>query len=216
MSFRVERGERLAIVGPNGAGKSTTMAAIAGRLPTFRGLIQLDGLDLRAILPEARARIGFLPETVPCYDVLTVHEHLAFLRAFHPHWDQAAVDELLQRLRVDPAQQMGKLSKGTRVKVAYVAAEAIDPELLLLDEPTSGLDPVVRSELLEIVKERLRERPARALIFSTHLLEDIDQIADRVLLIQEGRLREDIPVAALSREGMNTAQALYARLRTHA
>lgn len=216
MSFSVAHGERVAIVGPNGAGKSTTMSAIAGRLPTFQGRIELGGMNLRAILPEARARIGFLPETVPCYDVLTVREHFAFLRAFHPRWDKGAVDELLDRLRVDPGQQMGKLSKGTRVKVAYVAAEAICPELLLLDEPTSGLDPVVRTELLEIVNERLQAHPERALIFSTHLLEDIDQVAERVLLINDGRLRDDLPLDRLSDGTMSTAQALYTRLRTHA
>jgi ABC-2 type transport system ATP-binding protein len=206
----------VAIVGPNGAGKSTTMSAIAGRMPKFGGRIELGGVDLRTILPGARARIGFLPETVPCYDVLTVDEHLAFLRAFHPRWDHAAVDELLERLRVDRGQQMGKLSKGTRVKVAYVAAEAIDPDLLLLDEPTSGLDPVVRNELLEIVDERLRARPARALIFSTHLLEDVGTVADRVLFIEGGRLRDDVPVDSLSDGTLSTAQALYSRLRNHA
>lgn len=216
INFSAVAGERIALVGPNGAGKSTTMTALAGLLPTYRGNIFLGGEELRSILPEARARLGLLPEKVPAYDEVTVAGHFAFLGAFQPRWNAALASELLGRLRVDPGQKMGKLSKGNRVKVGYIAAEAIEPKLLLLDEPTSGLDPVIRGELLEILDERLHASPDRVLIFSTHILEDIDRIAQRVLLINEGRLVADLPVSALADGSRSIAQSLYERIRANA
>ncbi|MHB1265384.1 MAG: ABC transporter ATP-binding protein [Gemmatimonadaceae bacterium] len=216
LSFSASPGERIALVGPNGAGKSTTMAAIAGRLPIYEGRVYLRGRELREILPEARGNLGFLPEKVPAYEELTVARHFAFLRAFHPRWNEGLVADLTQRLALDPGQAMGKLSKGSRVKVGYIAAEAIEPEVLLLDEPTSGLDPVVRGELLDLVNERLRGHPERVLLFSTHLLEDIDQVADRVLLLRDGRLIDDKRVSEVASGFPTVAQALYQQLRAHA
>lgn len=216
MSFTAAPGERIALVGPNGAGKSTTMTALAGLLPTYQGSIFLDDAELRTVLPEARARLGLLPERVPAYEEMTVSGHFAFLRAFQPRWNDALATELLARLRVDAGQKIGKLSKGTRVKVGYIVAESIEPLVLLLDEPTSGLDPVIRGELLEIVDERLRAHPERVLIFSTHILEDIDRIAQRVLVLNGGRLVDDLPVAALTDGTRSVAQSLYQRIRTNA
>jgi ABC-2 type transport system ATP-binding protein len=147
---------------------------------------------------------------------MTVSGHFAFLRAFQPRWNDALATELLARLRVDPGQKIGKLSKGTRVKVGFIVAESIEPLVLLLDEPTSGLDPVIRGELLEIVDERLRAHPERVLIFSTHILEDIDRIAQRVLVLSGGRLVDDLPVGALTDGTRSVAQSLYERIRTNA
>lgn len=216
MNFSAAAGERIALVGPNGAGKSTTMTALAGLLPSYQGNIFLDGAELRSILPEARARLGLLPEKVPAYDEVSVAGHFAFLAAFQPRWNSALASELVARLRVDLGQRIGKLSKGNRVKVGYITAEAIEPEVLLLDEPTSGLDPVIRGELLEILDERLHDSPRRVLIFSTHILEDIDRIAQRVLLINDGRLVDDLPVSALSDGSRSIAQSLYERIRANA
>lgn len=216
LSFAARCGERIALVGPNGAGKSTTMTALAGLLPSYRGDIFLGNQELRTILPEARARLGLLPERVPAYEEVTVAGHFAFLQAFQPRWNDALAADLLERLGVDSRQKIGKLSKGTRVKVGYIVAEAIEPDVLLLDEPTSGLDPVVRGELLDIMDERLRAHPRRVLIFSTHILEDIDRIAERVLLINQGRLMEDERVAALPRGSRSIAQTLYERIRANA
>jgi ABC-2 type transport system ATP-binding protein len=216
LSFPVAAGERLALVGPNGAGKSTTMNVLAGRLPAYTGHVWFEGQDLRTMLPEARARLGMLPEQVPAYQELTVREHFDLLRVFHPRWDDRLATDLIERLRVDPGQRISKLSKGTRVKVGFIGAEAIQPDVLLLDEPTSGLDPVIRGELLDVIDERLRECPGRVLLFSTHILEDIARVADRVLLIHEGRLIEDQPIAAFASAEGSTAQALYERIRSHA
>ncbi len=216
LSFSARAGERIALIGPNGAGKSTTMTVIAGRLPAYTGHVWLDGLDLRSLVPEVRSRIGMLPELVPAYQELTVEGHFELLRVFHPHWNDQLVAELIQRLRVDPGQRISKLSKGTRVKVGFIAAEAINPDLLLLDEPTSGLDPVIRGELLEIIDERLRANPHRVLLFSTHILEDIARVARRVLLIHDGHLIDDQPIEAFDAGNGSTAQALYERIRAHA
>ena len=152
LSLEFNPGERVALVGPNGSGKTTTLRALAGRLTEYDGSILFDGQDLRGLLPLGRRKIGLLPETMPGYGWMTVREHLAFLRDFYPSWDDAYAAQLADRLRVPLDQRLGRLSKGTRVKVSFVSAEACRPPLLLLDEPTSGLDPEVRGELLETIR----------------------------------------------------------------
>jgi ABC-2 type transport system ATP-binding protein len=212
LDFRA--GERVAFVGPNGSGKSTTLRALAGRLSGYSGDILLDGDDLRGLLPFARRRIGLLPETLAGYGWMTVREHLALIRGFHPGWDDAYAARLLARLRVPLDELMGRLSKGTRMKVSFVAAEAYRPPLLLLDEPTSGLDPEVRRELVDAVLAATGERTDRVVLFSTHLLEDVGMLAERVVLLVKGALQLDAPVSELreSHPGATLPEILYAVL----
>ena len=195
LAFRT--GERVAVVGPNGAGKSTTLNAIAGRLTHYRGAVLLDGSEIRTLLPTVRERIGFLPETLLGYGWTTIRQHLHLLRNFFPAWDQAYAEGLLARLALPPEAKLGTLSKGMRVKLSFVCAEAYRPPFLILDEPTSGLDPMVRRELIEVILERAPSGGDRLVIFSTHLLEDVEWIADRVLVLSVGALRADAPVAEL-------------------
>ena len=214
LSLEFKAGERVAIVGPNGSGKTTTLRALAGRLTEYEGSILFDGQELRGLLPLGRRKIGLLPETLGGYGWMTVREHLAFLRDFYPSWDPEYAAHLTDRLRVPTDQLLGRLSKGTRVKVAFVAAEAYRPPLLLLDEPTSGLDPEVRGELLDTVRASVDAQPDRVVILSTHLLEDVELIADRVLLLQNGRLGLNTSVAELreSHENASVAKTLYAAI----
>lgn len=214
LSLEFKAGERVAIVGPNGSGKTTTLRALAGRLTEYDGSILFDGQELRGLLPLGRRKIGLLPETLGGYGWMTVREHLAFLRDFYPSWDPEYAAHLTDRLRVPTDQLLGRLSKGTRVKVAFVAAEAYRPPLLLLDEPTSGLDPEVRGELLDTVRASVDAQPDRVVILSTHLLEDVELIADRVLLLQNGRLGLNTSVAELreSHENASVAKTLYAAI----
>lgn len=214
LSLGFRDGERVALVGPNGAGKSTTLNAMAGRLPQYRGEIRVDGADLRALLPWVRARIGFLPESLLGYGWMTIQQHLDFLAAFYPGWDRQYAATLLQRLDLPPAAKLGTLSKGMRVKLSFIAAEAYRPPFLLLDEPTSGLDPVVRRELIDVILERVPRGAGRVVLFSTHILEDVEWIADRVVVLAGGRLRADVSVAELQRRGQNRplSTILYAIL----
>jgi ABC-2 type transport system ATP-binding protein len=214
LSIDVQPGERVALVGPNGSGKSTTLRALAGRLSNYDGLILFDGRDLRSLLPLGRREIGLLPETLAGYGWMTVRNHLAFLREFYPSWDAGYASHLADRLGVPLDTPLGRLSKGTRVKASFVAAEAYRPPLLLLDEPTSGLDPAVRGELLGAILSSVDAQSDRVVLFSTHLLEDVELVASRVLVLTNGMLTLDATVAELrgARRGMSLANILYAAL----
>lgn len=200
LSLALNPGQRVALVGPNGAGKSTTMKALAGRLPAYDGAVLLRGEEMRAQLPEARAEIGFLPEVLGAYGWMTVAEHLAFLATFYPTWDAGYAGDLAQRLGLPLGDKVGTLSKGTKVKLAFVAAESFRPPVLLLDEPTSGLDPVVRREVIDGILERFPDAGGRLVVFSTHILEDVEGLAERVVVLIDGTLRRDAAVAELRRE----------------
>ncbi len=217
LSLTLEPGERVAIVGPNGAGKTTTMKALAGRLADYEGVVRFGDDDMKDVIPEVRARIGFLPERLEGFGWMTVEEHLDFLRAFFPTWDHAYARELCRRLDVPLETRLARLSAGTKVKVSLIAAEAHRPPVLLLDEPTSGIDPVMRGEILRTVATTLDEAPARLLVFSTHLLEDVERVARRVILIRAGRVVADRSVAELTAEspGHPLARTLYDLLERH-
>ncbi|HEX7048754.1 MAG TPA: ABC transporter ATP-binding protein [Longimicrobiales bacterium] len=213
MSLVLHGGEAVALVGPNGSGKTTTLKAIAGRLAAdYRGGIYLDGVEVRSALPAIRTSIGLVPEDLLGYRWLTVRQHLDFLRRFFPTWDRDYERSLLARLGLRDEVKLGALSKGMRVKLSFVAAEAYRPPLLLLDEPTSGLDPVVRREVIEIIRECAPPGGDRIVLFSTHLLEDVEWLAERVVVLKQGVLCADTTLEALrAREG-SVAGALYGLL----
>ena len=197
MDLSIDPGERVAVVGANGAGKSTTLKAIAGRLRDYEGRVDLGGDDIRSQLPEIRAQIGFLPEKLLGFGWMTVGEHLSFLSAFYPTWDHDYAQELLDRLELPGDSKVGTLSKGMAVKLSLVGAEAHRPPVLILDEPTSAIDPVMRRELLGIIDECAPGGGDRLVIFSSHILEDVEFIAERVILMRVGRILEDVATADL-------------------
>ena len=197
VDLSIDPGERVAVVGANGAGKSTTLKAIAGRLRDYEGRVELGGGDVRSQLPEIRARIGFLPEKLLGFGWMTVGEHLSFLSAFYPTWDQEYAEALLERLELPRTSKVGTLSKGMAVKLSLVGAEAYRPPVLILDEPTSAIDPVMRRELLGIIDECAPGGGDRLVVFSSHILEDVEFIAERVVLMRRGRILEDTTTAEL-------------------
>jgi len=214
LSLEFAPGERVAFIGPNGSGKTTTLRALAGRTSDYDGVILFDGHDLRDRLPLGRRRIGLLPESLAGYGWMRVRDHLELLRQFYPDWDARYAAHLADKLQVPLDQFIGKLSKGTRVKVSFIAAESYRPPLLLLDEPTSGLDPEVRGELIDAIISSRDESGDRVIFFSTHILEDVELIAERVLLLNSGQLIMDAPVARL-RElhgAAGVSRALHAML----
>jgi ABC-2 type transport system ATP-binding protein len=214
LSLDFKAGERVAIIGPNGSGKTTTLRALAGRLSEYDGAIFFDGRNLRSLLPIGRRLIGLLPEALAGYGWMTVREHLAFLREFYPRWDADYAAHLADRLGVPLEESIGRLSKGTRAKVSFIAAEAYRPPLLLLDEPTSGLDPEVRGELINAISSSVDSQSGRIVLFSTHLLEDVELVANRVVLLVNGNLGLDASVAELrgSHGTASLAKILYAAL----
>ncbi len=214
LSIEVVPGERIAVIGPNGSGKTTTLRAIAGRLHSYNGTILLDGVDLRTLLPLGRRKIGLLPEALAGYGWMSVRDHLDLLRQFYPEWDTEYAMQLAERLHVPLDQSIGALSKGSRVKVSFIAAESYRPPVLILDEPTSGLDPQVRIELIDSILEAADRESGRTILFSTHLLEDVEHIADRILMLVDGHLRLDSSVADLrdAHGGASLSKILYAAL----
>ena len=198
ISCQVRGGEIVALLGANGAGKTTLLRAITGRLRNRTGEILVSGREPREAPPAWRAKIGFAAEKPQADGALRVREWFAFLADCYPTWDAGYQRELTTRLALDDGERIAALSRGTAVKAAYVAAEAYRPDLLVLDEPTNGLDPVVRLDFLGLLGESFASAPDRALIFSSHLLEDVEALCDRALLLRTGQLVGEIPGEQLS------------------
>jgi ABC-2 type transport system ATP-binding protein len=198
LSFLVWGGETVALVGANAAGKTTLLRAVTGRLRDREGTILLAGREPRAAPPAWRARVGFAGEKPQADGALRVREWLAFLADCYPTWDAGYARELTDRLRLDTSERIATLSRGSAVKAAYIAAEAYRPALLVLDEPTNGLDPLVRLDFLGMLRECFAEAPGRALLFSSHLLEDVEVLCDRALLLRAGQLVRELPGEALT------------------
>jgi ABC-2 type transport system ATP-binding protein len=214
VTLTLSRGERIALVGPNGAGKSTLLKGLVGLLPRARGSVIFDGVEVGEGGAEARRGIGVLHEKVMGFGWMTVAQHLAFLAPFYPTWDASYAADLLRCLDLPPTTKLANLSKGMGVKLSLVAAEAHRPGLLLLDEPTSGLDPVMRTDVLEFIATWAPRHGDRAVVFSSHILEDIEAIADRVVLVRRGRILLDAPVAELQDQqpGGSLARTILERL----
>ena len=200
VSFRVAPGERLGLLGPNGAGKSTLMRLVCGLLVPARGRVEVAGFDATRDSLAVRARLGYMPETVPLYPELRVREHLAFRAAIkRVARREAEIDRVLEATgtRAVAAVPIGELSRGYRQRVGIADALLGAPPLLILDEPTVGLDP---NQVLEI-RAVLREVSAsQTLIFSSHILAEVEALCDRVVILHRGRVVADEPVRPGARE----------------
>ena len=188
LSFRVDAGEILGLVGPNGAGKTTTLRSIAGVLPLHAGKVTICGDDLARAEVRAKQRLAWIPDDPQPFDSLTVYEHLRFTAALYGvrEW-QARADQLLERFELVHKRDAlgGELSRGMRQKLAFCCAWLHRPGVVLMDEPLSGLDPRgIRSAKLAI-QELARE--GTAVILSSHLLELIEELAHRILIVDHGR-----------------------------
>jgi len=194
VSFHVPRGEVLGFLGPNGAGKTTTMRILTGYMPPTDGRATVAGFDVFHDSLEVRRRIGYLPETVPLYNEMTVEGYLDFvarLRGVDDRWDR--IDRIMDQMDItDRADDLiGQLSKGYRQRVGLAQALVHDPEVIILDEPTIGLDPKQIIEVREMIRSLSGER---TVILSTHILPEVSQLCERVLIINEGRIvAEDTP-----------------------
>jgi ABC-2 type transport system ATP-binding protein len=190
VSVSVAPGTVLGLIGRNGAGKTTVLRLAHGILFPDAGRIRVLGLDPVASGREVRTRVSLLAEESALYPWMTVEEILGFGAALHPRWDPGLAESMRKQLDLDPSARIKTLSRGTRAKVALVLAVACRPELLLLDDPTAGLDPLVRREVLEGILDAV---PAEggAVVYASHLVHDVERVADRVAIMDRGRIRLD-------------------------
>ena len=190
ISFTVERGEVLGFLGPNGAGKSTTMRMITGFMPPTSGKVSIGGHDVAESPLEAKRLIGYLPENAASYPDMTVHGFLNFtaeLRGLEGGARKKAVGRVVDLCFLDSVlrQSIDTLSKGYKHRTCLAQALIHDPQVLVMDEPTDGLDPNQKHEVRNLIREIGKEK---AIIFSTHILEEVDAACTRAIIIDRGRI----------------------------
>ncbi len=187
VSLSMPRGSVVGLVGENGAGKTTTIKHVLGLLRAQTGTVRVFGLDPVKKPHDTLSRIGYLSEHRDLPGWMRIDELLRYTRALYPKWDHAYAQKLLQVFQLDPSAKVRTLSMGQTAKAGLVTALAHRPELLVLDEPSSGLDPIVRRDILGAV---LREvaKEGRTVLFSSHLLHEVETISDRVVMISDGKV----------------------------
>jgi ABC-2 type transport system ATP-binding protein len=204
VSFRVNKGEIVGFLGPNGAGKSTTMKILTGYLQPDGGKALVSGLDVNLHPIEVKKKIGYLPEANPLYPDMYVREYLSFVAGIHQLKNKkAAVENVmaLTGLTIESKKKIGQLSKGYKQRVGLAAALIHDPEVLILDEPTSGLDPNQIIEIRNVIKQQGRDK---TVLFSSHILQEVEAICDRVIIINKGNIVADDTLANLQRGTMKS------------
>lgn len=200
VSFRVERGEVLGFLGPNGAGKSTTMKMVTGFLSPTSGTALVDGHDVTKEPIKVKEKIGYLPEGAPAYPDMTPEGFLGFVagvRGIRGAERRARIDEVVAKVHLEGVlrQPIETLSKGFKRRVGLAAAILHDPEVLIMDEPTDGLDPNQKQEVRELIRGMA---PGKATILSTHILEEVQAVCTRVIIISRGRIVFDGTPAQLA------------------
>ncbi len=198
LAFTVERGEIFGFLGPNGAGKTTTIRLLMGLIRPTRGSARIFGLDCWQDAASVKRHVGYVPGDVRLYEGMTGAQFLDFLAGFRRGVDPARRRMLVERFEVELSRQIKHLSRGNRQKLALVQALMHDPPLLLLDEPSSGLDPLMQSELLALLREE-RNR-GKTVFLSSHLLHEVERVADRVGIIRDGLLVAVATIDELKRQ----------------
>ena len=191
VSFDIEQGEIVGFLGPNGAGKSTTMKMITGFLQPDSGDITVSGIDVQKAPLEAKKKIGYLPESNALYYDMYVREYLSFIAEVHRIKNKkSGIENIIQTvgLTSESNKRIGQLSKGYKQRVGLAAALLHQPEVLILDEPTSGLDPNQIVEIRQVIKEQGKDK---LVLFSSHILQEVEAICDRVIIINKGTIVAD-------------------------
>ncbi len=191
ISFSIGQGEIVGFLGPNGAGKSTTMKMITGYLEPDAGEIEVAGCRLQVAPLEARKKIGYLPEANPLYHDMYVREYLDFIAGIHEVKNpKQAIDNVITLTGLTPEKhkKIGQLSKGYKQRVGLAAALIHDPEVLILDEPTSGLDPNQIMEIRDVIRKLGKNK---TVLFSSHILQEVEALCSRVIIINKGKLVAD-------------------------
>jgi ABC-2 type transport system ATP-binding protein len=191
ISFSINKGEIVGFLGPNGAGKSTTMKIITGYLKADGGTAKVSGIDVMVDPIAVKKKIGYLPETNPLYYDMYVKEYLEFIAGVHKITNsKSQISRVIELtgLQVEQKKKLGQLSKGYKQRAGLAAALIHDPEVLILDEPTSGLDPNQIIEIRNVIKEQGLNK---TVLFSSHILQEVEAICDRVIIINKGQMVAD-------------------------
>ncbi|WP_459462274.1 ABC transporter ATP-binding protein [Aquirufa sp. A-Brett2-15D] len=194
LNFRLEEGQIVGFLGPNGAGKSTTLKMLLGLIQPSSGSVQIDGKDPQDQAISLKKQIGYLAENNPLYPEMYVREFLEFIANIHQLENaQVRIQEVIEwvGLQKEAHKKIQELSKGYQQRVGIALAIIHDPQILILDEPTSGLDPNQRDEIRDLIQSL---RKNRIILFSSHILSEVEAICDRVLLIHQGKLVSDSPM----------------------
>lgn len=192
LNLKVPEGCVYGFLGRNGAGKSTAIKMLMGMVQPNYGGMELLGQDAEDLPPETRRRIAYLAEGHPLYGWMSIGEAVNFTRAFYPGWNQELLDRILEHFELPKKSKIRRLSNGQRAQVSLALAIAPDPELLILDDPTLGLDTVVRRDFLESLIQIIH-RQGRTILISSHVLGDVERVADRIGILVDGVLRVDCP-----------------------
>ena len=208
ISFSVARGEIVGFLGPNGAGKSTTMKIVTGYLQPDGGDATVCGLDVLKAPLETKKKIGYLPESNPLYYDMYVREYLDFIAdVHHVTGKKKKIEEVIQTVGLgsESKKKIGQLSKGYKQRVGLAGALIHDPEVLILDEPTTGLDP---NQIIEIREVITRLGKNKTVLFSSHILQEVEAICDRVIIINKGKLVADDSLSNLQRNSKQQHEVL--------
>jgi ABC-2 type transport system ATP-binding protein len=197
MTLRVPRGSIYGFLGRNGSGKTTAIKILAGLIKPTSGSVKVLGRNPFDFTSEDRQRIGYVSEKQILPSNFKVGKLIAFCSQFYPQWDHEMVSRLLQRFRINPKQKISVLSQGTQRQVAFILALAQRPELLILDEPASTLDVVARREFLDEILELIRHE-GRTVLISSHILSDIERVADHIGILVDGTLKISEPLDELA------------------
>lgn len=204
ISFAINKGEIVGFLGPNGAGKSTTMKMITGYLQADGGTAQVCGITVHINNNETKSKIGYLPEANPLYVDMYVREYLAFVGSIHNvKTSKQKIEEIINTvgLTLEANKKISQLSKGYKQRVGLAAALFHNPEVLILDEPTSGLDPNQIIEIREVIK-RLGQN--KTVLFSSHIMQEVEAICDRVIIINKGNIVADDTLSNLQKGNTST------------
>ena len=193
VSLSLPRGAVYGLVGANGAGKTTLIKHLLGLLRPQSGSVRVFGLDPIADPVGVLSRIGYLSEENDLPAWMRVDDLIRYSREFYPAWDDAYAEELRQKFALDPAVKIKNLSKGQKARAGLLIALAYRPALLLLDEPSSGLDPIVRRDILGAILRTIADE-GRTVLFSSHLLEEVERVADHVTMIRQGQIALSAPL----------------------
>lgn len=199
ISFNVNKGEIVGFLGPNGAGKSTTMKILTGYLQATSGKALVAGIDVQNNAIEVKKKIGYLPESNALYYDMYVKEYLKFIAGVHniQHLASSISNVIeLTGLQVEQHKKIGQLSKGYKQRVGLAAALIHNPEVLILDEPTSGLDPNQIVEIRNVIKEQGKNK---TVLFSSHILQEVEAICDRIIIINKGQIVADDKLESLQK-----------------
>ena len=207
ISFSASKGEVIGFLGPNGAGKSTMMKILTGFILPTKGTVFVSGINVLKNPIEAKAHIGYLPEQNPLYEDMYVKEYLQFQTSIFKV-PKEAIETVVNTVGLKPEvhKKIGQLSKGYQQRVGIAAAIIHNPDVLVLDEPTTGLDPNQIQEIRTLIKELGKDK---TILFSTHIMQEVEAVCDRVIIIKKGELLIDKPIKELKKSNEQTIEVTF-------